>query len=87
MCFCAALKILSLAGGILFAVIVFNIIQGIGAYECDNLVLKLPMEQVSPEINVGLLESLSETTPKIFIKDSANTELYLPSSDANGSCS
>jgi hypothetical protein len=45
------------------------------------------MEQISQEKNVSFLGTLPEKTPKVFIKGSEDTELYIPSHNDNGFCS
>jgi hypothetical protein len=45
------------------------------------------MERVSQEKSIGFLEILPEKTPKVFIKGSEDTEIYVPSHNDNGSCS
>jgi ribosomal protein L24 len=79
--------VVSLTSTLLTAAIFFNIAQGISSFECNNFVSKVTMERVSQEKTIGFLETLSEKTPKVFIKGSKNIELYIPSHNDNGSCS
>jgi hypothetical protein len=77
----------SLTGASLGAAIIFNVAQGIGSLECDNLVSKTTMKRVSQEQTIDFLEPFSGKTPKVFIKGSNDIELYIPSRTDNGSSS
>jgi len=79
--------VVSLTGALLAVAIAANVAHGINDFECENFVSKVPIERVAEEKTIGFLETSSEKTPKIFIKGSEDTELYIPSPDANGSCS
>jgi hypothetical protein len=73
------LGVISLTGAILSGAIMLSVAHGIIDFECDNFVSKLPVERVSQERSIGFLERLPERTPKVFIKDSEEIELYIPS--------
>jgi hypothetical protein len=79
--------VVSLTSALLTGGIIFNVVQGISSFECSNFVSKVTMERVSQEKIVGFLERRPEKTPRVFIKGIEDTELYIPSSNDNGSCS
>jgi hypothetical protein len=79
--------VISLTSALLTGGIIFNVAQGISSFECNNLVSKVTMELVSQEKTIGFLETRPEKTPKVFINDIEDTELYIPSHNDNGSCS
>jgi hypothetical protein len=79
--------VVRLTSTLLAGAIIFNVAQGISYFECNNLVSKVTMERVSQEKNIGFLETLPEKTPKVFIKGSEDTELYIPSHNDNDFCS
>jgi hypothetical protein len=79
--------VVSLTSKLLTGAIIFNVVQEMGYLECNNLVSKVTMDQVSQEKAIGFLETLSEKTPKAFIKGSENTWLYIPSDNDKGSYS
>jgi hypothetical protein len=79
--------IVSLTSTLLTGAIIFNVAQGISDFECNNFVSKVTMERVYQEKNIGFLETLPEKTPKVFIKGSEDTELYIPSHNDNDVCS
>jgi hypothetical protein len=85
--FFSPVGIVSLTSALVASAIIFNVALGMGHLECNNLVSKVPMERLSGEKIIGFLETHPEKTPKIFIKGSENTELYVPSKNANDSCS
>ena len=62
---------------ILTGIILFNIAKGINSVECDDLVSKVTVERVSQE-SIGFLETLPNRTPKVFIKSSEDTDLFIP---------
>ncbi len=77
----------SLTGRILAGAIIFNVAQRISSFECNNFVSKVTIERVSQEKSIGFLEALPKKTPKVFIKGSQDTELYIPSHNDNDVCS
>jgi hypothetical protein len=85
--FYTPLGLVSLTSSVVTGAIIFNVVQGINSFECSNLVSKVPMERVSQEKTIGFLEPLPKKTPKVFIKGSEDTEIYIPSHNDNGSCS
>jgi hypothetical protein len=85
--FITPVGLVSLTSGLLAGTIIFNVAQGISSFECNNLVSKVTMERVSQEKIIGFLETLSEKTPKVFIKGNEDSEIYIPSQNDNGSCS
>jgi hypothetical protein len=85
--FFTPVRVVSLTSTLLTGAIIFNVARGISYFECNNLVSKVTMERVSQEKTIGFLETLPGKTPKVFIKGSEYTELYIPSHNDNGSCS
>lgn len=84
--FFVPLQLVSLTSALVATAIAVNLSQGIGHFECENFVSKVPMERVSEEKTIGFLETLPEKSPKVFIQGSEDTELYILSPDDNGSC-
>jgi hypothetical protein len=78
--------VVSLTSTLVAGAIIFNVAHGISSFECDNFVSKVTMDRVSQEKSIGFLETLPEKTPKVFIKGSEDTELYIPSHNDNDVC-
>jgi hypothetical protein len=79
--------VVSLTTTLLVGSIFFNIALGMGSFECNNLVSKVTTERLFQEKTIGFLETLPEKTPKVFIKGSENTEIYIPTHNDNDFCS
>jgi len=77
--------VVSLTSAVLAGAIALNVAQGITNIECNNLVSKVPMEQVSEGKTVGFLERPPEKNSRVFIKENENTELYYPRIDESSS--
>jgi hypothetical protein len=71
--------VVSLTSTLLTGIILFNVGREISYFECNDLISKVTMERVSQEKTTGFLETLPEKTPKVFIKGSEDTELYISS--------
>jgi len=80
-------ELLSLTSALITGTILFNVANGINEFECANFVSKVPMERVCQGKTIGFLELPQEKTPKVFIKGSEDTDLYVPSHNENDLCS
>jgi hypothetical protein len=80
--------VIKLTAGLLTCALIINISQrGLNDLDCTNFVSKVPMERVSQGKSIGFLETIPEKTPKVFIKGSEDTELYIPNPNGNDFCS
>lgn len=78
--------VVSLTGALLAGAIALNVVQDITHFECDNFVSKVIMERSSEGKAIGFLERPPEKNSRIFIKESEDIELYLPSPNKNEYC-
>jgi hypothetical protein len=85
--FFSPVGVISLSSALITGAIIFSVAQGIGQFDCDNLVSKVTMERVLQEKPIGFADTPPGKTPKVFIKGSEETELYVPNHNDKGSCS
>jgi hypothetical protein len=82
-----SIGLISLTTTLLTGVMIFNIFQGLGHFECNNLVSKVPMERISQERTAAFLDIPPEKTPKVFIKGKEDIDIYIPIYNKDDSCS
>lgn len=77
---------LNLASRIIGSATIMGFAMNFNGFDCNSFVSRLPMERVSEEKTIAFLDTPRENTPKVFIKGSDNTEIYVISSNDNDSC-
>jgi hypothetical protein len=76
--FLIPIGVVSLTTTLLAGAILFNVVEGLNSFECDDFVSKISMEKVSDDKYIGYLEKLPQKTPKVFIQGSEKTEFFIP---------
>jgi hypothetical protein len=84
--FCVEIEFLSVISTAFGFILLSTVAYKIFTVDCDTLLLKVPMEHVSQGKSIGYIETPTEKSPKVFIKGSEETEIYIPDKNANAVC-
>lgn len=68
--------VITLTTGLLAGAMMYNVIQDISKFECDNIMSKLSVERNTENKLIGFIEKPKHKNPRVYIKGNKDIELY-----------